>query len=362
LENEVITLADRAANAWPENKALALGLFGLGMVAMAAFFTVLALLLVYVERKVAAHFQCRLGPMRVGWHGTLQTIADALKLLTKEDVVPARADRMLHLLAPILTIAASVMMLAVIPASPLVQLVDLNIGIVYIVAVGSIGVLGVLLGGWSSNNKWSLLGAMRAGAQIVSYEVSATLAVLVVVLFAGSLKLSEIVLSQADGWWIWRGHLVGVVGFLIFLIASTAELNRTPFDIAEGESELTAGFHTEFSGMRFAFFFLAEFLNLFNASAVGATLFLGGWMPFQVGGWDAFNSVMGFIPPIVWFGLKTTFLIFLFMWFRWTLPRLRVDQLMTLEWKFLLPASIFNLMATAFVVLMGWYFFPVKVG
>jgi NADH-quinone oxidoreductase subunit H len=361
-EIEITTLADRAATAWPDNPALAVGLFLLGMLIMAGFFTVLALLLVYVERKVAAHFQCRVGPMRVGWHGTLQTIADALKLLTKEDIVPARVDRMLHLLAPILTITASIMLIAVIPASPLVQLVDLNIGIVYVVAVGSIGVLGILLGGWSSNNKWSLLGAMRAGAQIISYEVSATLAVLVVVLFSGSLKLSEIVLSQADGWWIWRGHFVGLIAFVIFLISTTAELNRTPFDIAEGESELTAGFHTEYSGMRFAFFFLAEFLNLFIASAVGATLFLGGWMPFHIGGWEAFNNIMGLIPPVVWFGLKTTALIFLFMWFRWTLPRLRVDQLMTLEWKFMLPVSIFNLMAAALVVLMGWYFFPVQVG
>jgi NADH-quinone oxidoreductase subunit H len=362
MQTEILTIADRAARLWPDDPWGAFGILVLAMLGMAAFFTLLALMLVYVERKVAAHFQCRVGPMRVGWHGTLQTIADALKLLTKEDVVPARADHLLHLVAPILTIMASLMLLAVIPASPLVHLVDLNIGILYVVAVGSIGVLGVLLGGWSSNNKWSLIGAMRAGAQIVSYEVSATLAVLVVVLFSGSLKLSDIVLSQADGWWIWRGHVVGLLGFVIFLVASTAELNRTPFDIAEGESELTAGFHTEFSGMRFAFFFLSEFLNMFIAAAVGATLFLGGWMPFHIGGWEAFNTVMGVIPPVVWFGLKVVFLIFLFMWFRWTLPRLRVDQLMTLEWKFLLPASVLNLMAAAFVILMGWYFFPVKVG
>jgi NADH-quinone oxidoreductase subunit H len=242
--------------------------------------------------------------------------------------------------------------------SPLVQLADLNIGVVYVTAVASMGVLGVLLGGWSSYNKWSLLGAMRAGAQIISYEISAVLSILVAVLFAGTLSLAEIVQSQADGWWIWRGHVVGFIGFFVFLIASTAELNRTPFDIPEGESELTAGFHTEFSGMRFAFFFLAEFLNMFVVSAFAATLFLGGWMPFHIGGWDGFNAIMDLIPAGVWFTLKTVFLIFVLMWFRWTFPRLRVDQLMSLEWKFLLPLSITNLMLAAVVVLLGWYFFP----
>jgi NADH-quinone oxidoreductase subunit H len=355
---EVTTLADRAGAAWQNQPLLAVGFVLLGIAAAAVFFMVLPLGLVYAERKVAARFQCRVGPMRVGWHGTLQTLADALKLLTKEDIVPQSADRFLHTLAPILALMASVLAIVVIPMSPLVQLADLNIGVVYVTAVASMGVLGVLLGGWSSYNKWSLLGAMRAGAQIISYEISAVLSILVAVLFAGTLSLAEIVQSQADGWWIWRGHVVGFIGFFVFLIASTAELNRTPFDIPEGESELTAGFHTEFSGMRFAFFFLAEFLNMFVVSAFAATLFLGGWMPFHIGGWDGFNAIMDLIPAGVWFTLKTVFLIFVLMWFRWTFPRLRVDQLMSLEWKFLLPLSITNLMLAAVVVLLGWYFFP----
>jgi len=224
--------------------------------------------------------------------------------------------------------------------------------------VSGLGVLGILLGGWSSYNKWSLLGAMRAGAQIISYEVSATLALLVGVLFSGSLQLSKIVESQADGWWLWRGHVVGVVAFVAFFIAAVAETNRTPFDIAEGESELTAGFHTEFSGLRFSFFFLAEYTNIIVVCALASTLFLGGWMPFHLGQWTAFNQVMDLIPPAVWFIGKTGFLVFVIMWFRWTFPRLRVDQLMALEWKILLPIGFVNLLAAAVLVVTRWYFFP----
>ncbi|MBU1920402.1 NADH-quinone oxidoreductase subunit H, partial [bacterium] len=277
---EPVSVATRAAEVWAHEPWLAIGWLALGMAVMLGFLVVIGMGLIYGERKIAGHFQCRLGPMRVGWHGLLQVIADTLKLLVKEDVVPAKADKVLHVLAPVLAIMATLLALAIVPATPWFQLIDVNIGVIYVTAVGSIGVLGVLIGGWSSNNKWSLLGAMRAGAQIISYEVSATLALLIIVLFAGSLQLSTIVESQADGWWIWRSHLAGIVAFFTFLIASTAELNRTPFDLPEGESELTAGFHTEYSGMRFAFFFLAEFINMFVASAIAATLFLGGWMPF----------------------------------------------------------------------------------
>jgi NADH-quinone oxidoreductase subunit H len=297
--------------------------------------------------------------MRTGPHGLLQTVADTIKLLMKEDIVPDRADRVLHAVAPAIVLAGTFLALVVIPFGPFAQLADLNIGIVYLVAVLGLGVLGVLVGGWGSFNKWSLLGAMRAGAQIISYELSAVLSILVVVLFAGTLSLQEIVLSQADGWWIWRGHLVGLIAFLMFLIASTAELNRVPFDLPEGESEIGAGFHTEYSGLRFAFFFLAEFINMFIAAAVLATLFLGGWMPFRIAGLDGFNAAMELIPPAVWFWGKTILMIFVYMWFRWTFPRLRVDQLMRLEWKFLLPIGFVNLFLAAVVVLLGLYFFPV---
>jgi NADH-quinone oxidoreductase subunit H len=233
-----------------------------------------------------------------------------------------------------------------------------NIGVLYVAAVGGLGVMGILLGGWSSNNKWSLIGSMRAAAQIISYEMSAMLALLVVVLYAGTMSLSGIVQSQAAGWWIWRAPGVGFVAFAIYVVASTAETNRTPFDIPEGESELTGGFHTEYSGLRFAFFFLAEFINMFVAAAVIATLFLGGWMPFRIGGLERFNAVMGLLPPGAWFLLKTSLMIFVLMWFRWTFPRLRVDQLMHLEWKVLLPIGLLNLVAAAVAVLCDMYFFP----
>ncbi|EKD42630.1 MAG: hypothetical protein ACD_73C00079G0002 [uncultured bacterium] len=327
------------------------------LVGLVSFVSIVGMILIYTERKIAAHFQCRLGPMRVGWHGMLQSVADGIKLFLKEDIVPDGADPFVHLLAPFFAIMAMFLTLIIIPMAPNLQVINLNIGVVYISAVSGLGVLGILLAGWGSNNKWSLLGAMRAGAQIVSYEVSATLAILVSVMFAGSLKLTDIVLSQADGWWIWRAPVVGLLGFILLLIAITAETNRTPFDLAEGESELTAGFHTEYSGIRFALFFLAEFVNMFIMSGLLATLFLGGWMPFHIGDWNSFNQVMDLIPPAVWFFGKVTFIIFLLMWFRWTLPRLRVDQLMKLEWKFLLPVGLLNMSLAAILVVGGWYFF-----
>ncbi|OFZ20409.1 MAG: NADH-quinone oxidoreductase subunit H [Bdellovibrionales bacterium GWB1_55_8] len=357
---EVTTLAERSAEALSSSFWGAAGYLGLAMLGMAGFVAVLGMVLIYAERKVAGHFQCRLGPMRVGWHGTLQTVADTVKLLLKEDIVPYQADKMLHILAPLLMFIGTILVLLVLPFSPIVQVADVNIGVVYITAVSGFSVLGILLGGWSSNNKWSLIGAMRAGAQIISYEVSATLALLVVVLFSGSLQLSEIVRSQAEGWWIWRAHGVGIVAFLIFFIASTAEINRTPFDMPEGESELTAGFHTEYSGLRFAFFFLAEFINMFLVAALTSTLFLGGWMPFHIGGFENFNALMDLIPAGLWFTGKTAFLVFVLMWFRWSFPRLRVDQLMRLEWKILLPIGLVNLFVAAVVVLYGLYFFPVR--
>lgn len=325
-------------------------------VSMITLVVVTAIIMVYMERKVAAFMQIRLGPNRVGFWGTLQAVADVLKLMMKEIVTPKAADRFLFALAPFLVTAVSFMALAPISFAPGIQLWDVNIGVLYISAVTSIGVIGVLMAGWSSNNKYSLLGAMRSGAQIVSYELSAGLSVLAIVVMVGSLSVNDIVVSQANGWWIFKGHIPAIIAFVIFIIASTAELNRAPFDLAEAESELTAGFHTEYSGMKFAMFFLSEYTNMFVACMLGATLFLGGWQPFYIGGLDGFNHVMDFIPGIIWFFGKTFSLVFLIMWFRWTFPRLRIDQLLKLEWKYLLPISIVNVLIAAFITLAGWHF------
>jgi NADH-quinone oxidoreductase subunit H len=319
-------------------------------------FAVLGLILVYVERKICAFFQQRLGPMRVGFWGTAQTLADVIKLLLKEPLITKNADKFLFNLAPFIIIIASFMAIAGIPFANGLHAFDIDIGIFYITAISSIGVVGVLLAGWASNNKYSLIGAMRSGAQIISYELSVGLSLLTIIVQTGSLQFSEIIESQRDGWWLFRGHIPAFIAFIIFLIASTAETNRGPFDLAEAESELTAGFHTEYSGLKFAFFFLAEFMNMFIVAAIGATVFLGGWMPLHFGALESFNAIMDFIPPIFWFFGKTAFIIFLMMWFKWTFPRLRIDQLLTLEWKYLLPINLINILVMAFFVLMGWYF------
>jgi NADH-quinone oxidoreductase subunit H len=325
-------------------------------VAFMLLFAVLGLVLVYAERKVSAFFQLRLGPMRVGKWGTAQTLADVIKLLLKEPLINKDADKFLFNLAPFVIMIAAFMAMAALPFAKGLQALDFDIGILYVAAVSSLGVIGILLAGWSSNNKYSLIGAIRSGAQIISYELSVALSLLTIVVLTGSLQLSVIVESQADGWWIFKGHIPAMIAFLIFLIASTAETNRGPFDLAEAESELTAGFHTEYSGLKFAFFFLAEFANMFIVSAIGATVFLGGWMPFHIGGWEGFNAVMNFVPPIFWFFGKVAFMIFLMMWFRWTFPRLRIDQLLTLEWKYLLPINLMNIVLMAFIGLVGWHF------
>ena len=319
-------------------------------------FAVLGLILVYVERKICAFFQQRLGPMRVGFWGTAQTLADVIKLLLKEPLITKNADKFLFNLAPFIIIIASFMAIAAIPFANGLHAFDIDIGIFYITAISSIGVVGVLLAGWASNNKYSLIGAMRSGAQIISYELSVGLSLLTIIILTGSLQFSEIIESQREGWWLFRGHIPAFIAFVIFLIASTAETNRGPFDLAEAESELTAGFHTEYSGLKFAFFFLAEFMNMFIVAAIGATVFLGGWMPLHFGALESFNAIMDFIPPIFWFFGKTAFIIFLMMWFKWTFPRLRIDQLLTLEWKYLLPINLINILVMAFFVLMGWYF------
>jgi NADH-quinone oxidoreductase subunit H len=309
-----------------------------------------------MERKVAAHIQIRLGPNRVGPGGMFQTVADTLKLIMKEGLVPDKADKFLFNLAPFVVMMVGMLLLAPIAFAKNFQIWDINIGVLYISSVSSLSVIGILMAGWASNNKYSLLGAMRSGAQIVSYELSAGFAVLTIVVLTGSLQLSEIVNAQQNGWWIFKGHIPAVIAFILYIIAVTAETNRAPFDLAEAESELTAGFHTEYSGMRFALFFLAEYINIFIVCAIGATLFFGGWMPLHIGNWEAFNHIMDYIPSSVWFMGKTFFLIFLIMWFRWTFPRLRVDQLLNLEWKYLLPISLFNLLLVAVIAILGWHF------
>lgn len=319
-------------------------------------FVILGLTFVYMERKVSAFMQLRLGPNRVGPKGTLQAVADTLKLLLKEGFTPKAADMFLFNLAPFIMLIVSMLILAPIPFAKGLQMYDINIGVFYVSAVSSVSVIGILMAGWASNNKYSLLGAMRSGAQIVSYELSAGLSLVAIVALAGSMSLNDIVESQRNGWWIFKGHIPAIIAFIIFIIAGTAELNRAPFDLAEAESELTAGFHTEYTGMRFAMFFLAEYVNMFIVCAIGATLFLGGWMPFHFGDFEGFNKIMDYIPPIVWFIGKTFFLVFVIMWFRWTFPRLRIDQLLTLEWKYLMPISLVNMMLIALMIIMGWHF------
>ncbi|MBH2003331.1 MAG: NADH-quinone oxidoreductase subunit NuoH [Sphingobacteriia bacterium] len=325
-------------------------------VAIIGLFAVLGLVLVIMERKVAAWIQIRLGPNRVGPKGLLQSAADTVKLLVKEGMTPDGADKFLFNLAPFVAMIVAMLLMAPIAFAKDFQLWDLNIGVLYVSSVSSIMVISILMAGWSSNNKYSLMGAMRSGAQIVSYELSAGLAILSIVVLTGSLQISEIVQSQANGWWLFKGHIPAIIAFVIFMIAVTAETNRAPFDLAEAESELTAGFHTEYSGMKFALFFLSEYVNVFIVCAIGATLFLGGWMPFHIGNWEAFNHIMDYIPSSIWFFGKTFFLIFLIMWFRWTFPRLRIDQLLNLEWKYLLPISMVNLLLMTALAILGWHF------
>jgi len=309
-----------------------------------AIFAVAGLYLVLLERKVAAWFQLRLGPNRVGYWGLLQTMADALKLVSKELTGTVKADKFLYNLAPYFVIVSSLMALSVFPFTQEFQAFDINIGVFFLIAISSIGVIGILLGGWASNNKFALIGAMRSGVQTISYELSVGLSLLTMVLLTGTLQLSEIVEVQKNGWLIVQGHIPAVIAFMIYMIAGTAETNRAPFDMVEAESELGAGFHTEYSGMKFAYFFLAEFINMFIIAAIATTVFFGGWL-----------SPFGITESIPWLGVfwfigKTFMLVFLMMWFRWTFPRLRVDQLLTLEWKYLLPLNLLNIILMAVIV------------
>ncbi len=300
-----------------------------------------ALVAMWIELKVSAHMQDRLGPMRTGgWHGWAQPLADVAKLMQKEDIIPVAADKALYVLAPVLVFIGSYAAYAAIPFSPAYIGANINLGIFYIIAVSAIVVLGILMAGWASNNKWSLLGAMRTAAQLVSYEIPSSLAVLAVIMVAGSMNLNDICAAQSG--WFWNWFAFGrfpflFITFVIYFIASLAETNRAPFDIPEAESELVAGYHTEYSGMRFAFFYLAEYANMFTVSAVATLLFFGGWnSPF-----GAFMS--GPVWGLFWLLSKAMVLIFVQIWLRWTLPRFRVDQLMYLSWKVLTPFALANI-------------------
>ena len=347
---------DEGLRSWlPEGWVLPVEFFLIGLCLIVAY-AIIALVLILYERKVCAAFQCRLGPNRVGPWGVTQSVADMLKMLTKELIKINHVDRFLFNLAPFIVIISSVLAFGCIPFAKGLEIIDFNVGVFFLLAVSSIGIVGVLLAGWSSNNKYSLIGAMRSGAQMISYELSIGLTILTMVVFSGSMQLSTIVESQAEGWFIFRAHVPAVIAFVIYLIAGTAETNRGPFDLPEADSELTAGYHTEYSGMHFGFFYLAEYLNMFVVASVAATLFLGGWMPLHIPGWDAFNAAMDWIPSIFWFIGKVAVLIFVIMWFKWTFPRLRIDQLLRLEWKYLLPINLLNLLLMVVVVVFGLHF------
>jgi len=319
-------------------------------------YAVLALFYIYYERKVCAAFQCRLGPNRVGPFGLLQSFADMFKMLIKELISLNHIDKFLFALAPYLVILASMLAFAVLPWGKGLQIINFNIGIFFLIAVSSIGVLGILLAGWSSNNKFTLIGALRSGAQMVSYELSIGLSVLTIVAFAGTMNIVELVEKQDNLWFIFSGHIPAIIAFIIYMIAGTAETNRGPFDLPEAESELTAGYHTEYSGMHFGFFYLAEYLNLFIVSGVATLLFLGGWMPLHIPGWTGFNEIMDYIPSVIWFIGKAIALSFVIIWFKWSFPRLRIDQMLALEWKYLLPINLFNLVLMVLVIVYQFHF------
>ena len=313
--------------------------------ALFGFITVYAFVVIYMELKVSSFIQDKVGPMGqgVGLHagkwGVLQPVADALKLLTKEDIIPESADKPLFIMAPFMIFIGAVIGFIALPFGEYIIITDLNIGIFYILAVGSFSVIALILAGWASNNKWSLYGGMRSAAQIVSYEIPAGLSIVVVIMLSSTLSMQGIVKYQEGGIfnWIIFTNPFAFVAFFIYFISAMAETNRTPFDIPEAESELVGGFHTEYSGMRFAFFFLSEYANMFVVSGVAATGFLGGWQS-PIPGY--FNTPLW---GIFWMLSKTMFLVFMMIWMRWTFPRLRVDQLMNVCWKVLLPISLVNI-------------------
>ncbi len=288
--------------------------------------------LTYLERKIIAHIQMRMGPMRVGWHGLLQPIADGLKLFLKEDIIPDKADRIVFILAPIMVLVPAFVVYSVLPFSETFYITRVNIGLLLIISVSSLGVFGIVMAGWASNSKYSLLGAMRSAAQMLSYEIFLGFSLIGPLMLAGTLDMQGIVKAQSDVWFI----VYQPLAFIVFFVASLAETNRVPFDLPEAETELVAGFHTEYSGMKFAFFFLAEYANIMVVATVGVALFFGGW-----------QGISGIpLPGFIWYVLKLFALIFLFIWLRATLPRYRYDQLMVIGWKFMFPLVMANIFLT----------------
>jgi NADH-quinone oxidoreductase subunit H len=301
-----------------------------GLIGVIALVSVNALFLIWMERKVAAHMQLRPGPMEVGPHGAIQTVADALKLMGKELITPDEVDKPIFWLAPIVIFLPVLLSFLVIPFSETWIIKDMNVGLVLILSFSTLAVLAILMAGWSSNNKYAVFGAIRSVAQNVAYEIPLLITVMSIILMVGSFKLTDIVAAQSKYWYV----LLQPLAFILYIICATAETNRAPFDLPEAESELVAGFHTEYTGMRFALFFLAEYTNMFIVSAIATVLFLGGWHG-------------PFLPGVIWFLLKVYAVIFLLMWFRWTFPRVRFDQLITFAWKILIPLSFVNLLLTA---------------
>ncbi|MDI6733033.1 MAG: NADH-quinone oxidoreductase subunit NuoH [Planctomycetota bacterium] len=304
----------------------------------------------FAERRFAGFFQCRLGPNRVGPEGFFQFIADGIKLVLKEDLIPAAADKMLFRAAPYVVFIGTLGVFAALPFSKSLGITNLNLGLLYIFAISSLVIVGIIMAGWGSGNKWSLLGGMRSAAQIISYEIPIGVVFLTMIMITSTMNMQEIVNQQGGGlvnWLVFRYPPFTLFAFLIYFIAAMAEVNRTPFDLPEAESELVGGFHTEYSGMRFAFFFMAEYANMFVVSAIATVLFLGGWqspLPFFILNIFGDYSILAIIEGFGWFITKVLFLVFLMMWLRWTLPRYRVDQLMAVCWKVLLPLSFANLL------------------
>lgn len=324
---------------------VALGLIVIKVALLIAMLLLLPLPLTWLERKIAGHMQQRMGPMRVGWHGLLQPVADGIKLLTKEDHIPAEADRFLFKLAPILALAPPFVVFVAIPFGETVSVLgneislyvsNMNVALLFVFAVIGLEVYGVIFGGWAANSKYAVLGSLRTCAQMISYEIPMGFAVIGVVMLAQSMSLLDIVRSQADVWNI----VYQPVGFFVFFVAGLAEAQRIPFDLAEAEGDLGAGFHTEYSGIRFAFFMVSEYVIMLLVSVLSVILFFGGW-----------NGVLIPLPPLVWFGLKVAFFVYVFMWFRFTFPRYRYDQLMAIGWKVLLPLSMANIIITGIVFL-----------
>ena len=304
-----------------------------GIIGVIALLVVNALFLIWMERKVSAHMQLRPGPMEVGWHGAIQTVADALKLMGKELITPRDVDRPVYLAAPIVVFLPVLLTFLVIPFSQTLIIRDMNVGILLILAFAALTVLAILMAGWASNNKYSVLGAIRSVAQNIAYEIPLLITLMSIILMVGSFSLVDIVAAQKTYWFV----LIQPLAFILYLTCATAETNRAPFDLPEAESELVAGFHTEYSGMRFALFFLAEYTNMFIVAAIATVFFLGGWHG-------------PFLPGIAWFFIKVYFVIFMIMWFRWTFPRVRFDQLITFAWKILIPLAFANLIITAFIM------------